>query len=100
MLTVDQFALIRQLRRDGLTIRQIADQLHHSPKTILKALENPEPVSARASAPRPAPVFGPFRPFVDAILAADAPLPCERCGAAPEAVVVIVEVVVESPAAG
>jgi len=75
MLTVDQFALIRQLRRDGLTIRQIADQLHHSPKTILKALENPEPVSARASAPRPAPVFGPFRPFVDAILAADEAAP-------------------------
>ena len=37
MLTVDHFARIRQLRRDGLTIRQIADQLHHSPKTILKA---------------------------------------------------------------
>ena len=75
MLTVDQFARIRQLRRDGLTIRQIADELHHSPKTILKALENPEPVSAGASAPRPAPVFGPFRPFVDAILAADETAP-------------------------
>ena len=43
MLTVDQFARIRQLRRDGLTIRQIADQLQHSPKTILKALAHPEP---------------------------------------------------------
>ena len=32
--------------------------------------------------------------------AADAPMPCERCGAVPEAVVEIVEVVVESPAAG
>jgi len=32
--------------------------------------------------------------------AADAPQPCERCGVVPEAVVEIVEVVVESPAAG
>jgi transposase len=75
MLTVDHFARIRQLRRDGLTIREIADQLHHSPKTILKALENPEPVSASPSAPRSAPVFGPFRAFVDEILAADATAP-------------------------
>jgi len=75
MLTVDHFARIRQLRRDGLTIREIADQLHHSPKTILKALKHPEPVSASPSAPRPAPVFGPFRAFVDEILAADATAP-------------------------
>ena len=72
MLTVDHYARIRQLHRDGLTIRQIADQLHHSPKTILKALANPEPQPLRVSAPRAAPVFGPFRPFVDEILAADA----------------------------
>jgi transposase len=75
MLTVDHYARIRQLRRDGLTIREIADQLHHSPKTILKALENPEPGSAGSSAPRPAPVFGPFRSFVDEILAADETAP-------------------------
>jgi hypothetical protein len=41
MLTVDHYARIRQLRRDGLTIREIAEQLHHSPKTILRALQNP-----------------------------------------------------------
>ncbi len=41
MLTVNHYAHIRQLHRDGLTIRQIAQQLHHSPKTILKALQNP-----------------------------------------------------------
>lgn len=75
MLTVDQYARIRQLRRDGLTIRQIAEQLHHSPKTILKALEHPEPAVTRRSLPRPAPVFGPFRAFVDGILAADAKAP-------------------------
>ena len=47
MLTVDHYARIRQLRRDGLTIRQIAEQLGHSPKTILKALEHPEPPPLR-----------------------------------------------------
>jgi transposase len=75
MLTVDHFARIRQLHRDGLTIRQIADQLHHSPKTILKALANPEPPPLRVAAPRDAPVFGPFRSFVDEILAADETAP-------------------------
>lgn len=75
MLTVDHFARIRQLHRDGLTIRQIADQLHHSPKTILKALANPEPPPIRVAAPRAAPVFGPFRAFVDEILAADETAP-------------------------
>jgi transposase len=71
MLTVDHYARIRQLRRDGLSIRQIADQLNHSPKTILKALANPEPAPAIPVEPRAAPVFGPFRAAVDAILAAD-----------------------------
>ena len=75
MLTVDHYARIRQLRRDGLTIRQIAEQLNHSPKTILKALANPEPVPAPRPEPRPAPTFGPFREVVDAILAADEAAP-------------------------
>jgi transposase len=75
MLTVDQYARIRQLRRDGLTIRQIADQLNHSPKTILKALTHPEPAPAAPGAPRSAPVFGPFRAVVDALLAEDETAP-------------------------
>src|SRR5262249_18105505 len=41
----------------------------------LKALDNPEPRPAHTSEPRPAPVFGPFRPFVDEILAADETAP-------------------------
>lgn len=75
MLTVHDYARIRQLHRDGLTIREIADQLHHSPKTILKALRNPEPVRPPRAEPRAAPVFGPFRAIVDAILAADETAP-------------------------
>src|SRR5262249_41364651 len=74
MLTVDHYARIRQLHRDGLTIRQIADQLHHSPKTILKALSHAEPVRA-PSRPRTAPVFGPFREIIDDILAVDQTAP-------------------------
>jgi transposase len=68
-------ARIRQLRRGGLTIRQIAEQLNHSPKTILKALANPEPAPAARPGPRAAPVFGPFREAVDDILAADEAAP-------------------------
>ncbi len=75
MLTVDQFARIRQLRRDGLTIRQIVTQLNHSPKTVLKALANPEPVRATPATARVAPVFGPFRAIVEAILVADEAAP-------------------------
>ena len=75
MLTVEQFARIRQLRRDGLTIRQIAEQLNHSPKTILKALAHPEPTPTIQPEPRLAPVFGPFRDLVEAILVADETAP-------------------------
>jgi transposase len=75
MLTVDKFALIRQLRRDGLTIRQIAEQLHHSPKTILKAFARPEPEPYSRPESRTAPMFGPFRSIVDAILDADQTAP-------------------------
>lgn len=71
MLTVDHFARIRQARRDGLTIREIADQLGHSTKTVVKVLGQPEPAPYARSQERPAPIFGPFRPVVDGILAAD-----------------------------
>lgn len=60
MLTADHFARIRQLRRDGLTIRQIAAQLGHSSKTVHKALAEPEPLPFRTPR-REAPVFGPFK---------------------------------------
>ena len=73
MLTVDQYARIRQLRRDGRTIREIADELNHSSKTILKALAQAEP-TPRAAA-RPAPVFGPFQGIVEQIVAADTTAP-------------------------
>jgi transposase len=75
MLTVDHFAQIREARRDGLTIRQIAQQFGHSTKTIYKALAEPQPQLYTLAQPRPAPVFGPFQQVVDAILDADADAP-------------------------
>src|SRR5262245_8478838 len=75
MLTVDDFANIRQARRDGLTIRQLADQFGHSTKTILKVLTEPEPRPYTLAQPRTAPIFGPFRQLIDAILHDDLTAP-------------------------
>lgn len=75
MRTVDDFARIRQLHRDGLSTRQIARQLGCGRDTIRKTLANPEPKPYTLAASRPAPVFGPFRGIVDAIVAADAQAP-------------------------
>lgn len=75
MRTVDDFARIRQLHRDGLSNRQIARQLGCGRDTIRKALANPEPKPYTLAEPRTAPVFGPFRAIVDAIVAADAQAP-------------------------
>ena len=74
MLTVEKYARIRQLHRDGLTVRQIAEQLGHSSKTILKALEHSEPPPRRPRS-SPPPVFGPVQEVVDGILAADETAP-------------------------
>ena len=71
MRTVDDFAKIRQAHRDGLSVRQIAKQLGFGRDTIRKALRHAEPLPYTLVQPRAAPVFGPFRDAVDAILAAD-----------------------------
>jgi transposase len=75
MRTVDDFARIRQLHRDGISARQIANQLGVGRDTIRKALADPEPKPYTLAQPRAAPVFGPFRAIVDAIVAADATAP-------------------------
>ena len=75
MRTVDDFATIRRLHRDGLSTRQIARQLGVGRDTIRKALAQPEPTPYTLAQPRPAPVFGPFRALVEAILAADETAP-------------------------
>jgi len=75
MRTVDDFAAIRRLHRDGLSARAIARQLGVGRDTVRKALANPEPIPYTLSAPRAAPTFDPVRPLVDAILAADESAP-------------------------
>ena len=74
MLTVDHFAEIRRARRDGLTIRQITLKYGHSPKTVLKALKNAEPLPYTRARPGPR-VFGPFQAIVNAMLMC----PTSRC---------------------
>ena len=71
MRTVDDFARIRQAHRDGLSSRQIAKQLGVGRDTVRKALQHAEPPPYTLAQPRPTPVFGPFREFVDEILAED-----------------------------
>jgi transposase len=75
MLTVDNFAQIRQARRDGLTIRAIACRFGHSTKTVLKALADPQPKPYTLAKPRPARVFDAVRQFVDDILTQDRTAP-------------------------
>jgi transposase len=75
MRIVDDFARIRQSLRDGLSTRQIAKQFGVGRDTIRKAKSYAEPPPYTLSQPRPAPVFGPFRSFVDEILAADEAAP-------------------------
>jgi transposase len=78
MRTVDDFAEIRRLHRDGQSARQIARLLGVGRDTVRKALLHPEPVPYTLTTPRPAPTFGPFRGIVDAILAADADAPTKQ----------------------
>ena len=75
MLTVDDFAQIRQARRDGLTIRAIARRFGHSTKTVLKALADPQPKPYTLTKPRPARVFDVVRHIVDDILIQDQTAP-------------------------
>lgn len=75
MLTVDDYDQIRQARRDGASIRELATRFRHSPATILKALADPQPKPYTLAKPRPAPVFDAVRGFVDDILAQDLTAP-------------------------
>jgi transposase len=75
MRTVDDFAEIRRLHRNKLSIRAIALQLGVGRDTVRKAIANPEPVPYTLAKPRPAPAFGAFRAVVDEILVADRTAP-------------------------
>jgi transposase len=75
MRTVDDFAEIRRLHANKLSIRAIAVQLGVGRETVRKAIANPQPVPYTLAKPRPAPAFGAFRAIVDEILVADQSAP-------------------------
>jgi transposase len=61
MLKVVDIECIRKLYfREGWSIRRICKELHHSRKTIRKALDDAGPWEYRLTQPRPAPKVGPF----------------------------------------
>jgi transposase len=78
MRTVDDFARIRQALRDGMSAREIAKQFGVGRDTVRKARKHAEPQPYTFSEPRPAPVFGAFRSFVDEILAVDETAPWKQ----------------------
>ena len=67
MLAVEHYEL---MRRKGIierrSQRDVAKELHHSRKTIARALELRIPPGYRLSDPRPRPVIEPVRPMIDA----------------------------------
>lgn len=75
MLTVDDYAKIRLARRDGLSIRQLADTFHHSRYKIRAILAQPQPKPYTRCKPTPAPVLGSFHAAIDGILVADEDAP-------------------------
>ena len=75
MLTVEDYGRIRRAHRDGLSVRAIARTLHHSRRKVREALANPEPRPYTRTKDPPAPVLGPFKAVIDAILAADEQAP-------------------------
>jgi transposase len=74
-LTVDDYGAIRRAYRDGMTIKRIAREFHHSRNTIRKILRQSEPNPIPSARQRIAPVLGPFQALIDQILADDEQAP-------------------------
>jgi transposase len=75
MLTVEDYGVIRRAHRDGMSIRAIARQFHHSRRKVRDALASPEPQPYTRKKEPHAPKLGPFKPTIDQILAADEEAP-------------------------
>jgi transposase len=75
MVTVDEYGRIRRAHAvDGLSIRALARQFHHSRRKIREILANPEPKRYVRLNPPPS-VLDPFQEILDAILVADEQAP-------------------------
>jgi transposase len=69
MRTVDDYEAIRRAYfLDGLSIREIARNLHHSRRLIRKAIAQAEPDGYKLTKPRPAPVLAPYKPKIEELL--------------------------------
>jgi transposase len=71
MLTVDDYGVIRRAHRDGMSIRAIARQFHHSRRNVREALASPEPQPYTRAKEADAPKLGAFKATIDQILADD-----------------------------
>ena len=71
MLTVEDYARIRRVYRDGMSIRAIARRFGHSRRKIREVLKEPEPRGYTRTGPPLAPKLGPFMGRIDEILEAD-----------------------------
>ena len=75
MLTVDDYGAIRRARRDGMSIRRIAREFHHSRYKIRQVLQQAEPAPYSQTRDRKAPLLGPMHAVIDQILADDEQAP-------------------------
>ena len=76
MLTVDDYGRIRRAHRDGMGIREIARQFHHSRQKIREVLRGAgQPRSYRKRKRQSAPKLGPFYDLIRQILAEDESAP-------------------------
>ena len=76
MLTVDDYGRIRRAHRDGMGIREIARQFHHSRRKIREVLHGAgQPRSYRKRQRQSAPKLGPFYDLILQILSEDESAP-------------------------
>jgi transposase len=75
MVTVDEYGRIRRAHFvDGLSIKALARQFHHSRRKIREILAMPEPKPYLRLNPPPS-ILDPFKPIIDGILQADEQAP-------------------------
>jgi len=75
MLTVEDYCRIRIAHRDGMSIRQIARRFNHSRRKVREVLEESEPRPYTLQQERPAPRLGPYKAWIEQILAEDQQAP-------------------------
>ncbi len=75
MLTVDDYGAIRRARCEGMSIRRIAREFHHSRYKVRQVLQQAEPAPYSQVRNRKAPLLGPMHAVIDQILAGDEQAP-------------------------